>query len=51
MIDLTGEEPKIKISLTDCPGEKINATSLAAFLVGQLSDDTYFKQAPFFGNG
>jgi uncharacterized protein YbjT (DUF2867 family) len=50
-IDLTEQELQISISLSDCPGEKISATSLAGFLVKQLTDKTYIKQAPFIANG
>jgi|SRR5450631_3641563 len=50
-IDLTEQELQISISLSDCPGEKISATSLAGFLVKQLTDNTYIRQAPFISNG
>ncbi len=50
-IDLTDQKCEVKISLVDCPAEKINATSLAEFLVQQLHDETYFKQSPFIANG
>jgi NAD(P)H-binding len=50
-IDLTEQDLQISISLSDCPGEKISATSLAGFLVKQLTDKTYIKQAPFIANG
>lgn len=47
LIDLTEIKTGIRVSLTDCPGEKINATSLAVFLVDQLNDTGYLKQSPF----
>jgi uncharacterized protein YbjT (DUF2867 family) len=50
VIELTGQQSKITVSLSDCPGEKISAGSLAGFLVTQLSDDMYWKQAPFIAN-
>lgn len=50
MIILTDELQPIAISLEDCPGDRISATSLAHFLVGQLSDETYSGQAPFIAN-
>ena len=50
MIDQTDEKPEIRISLEDCPGEKISATSLAHFLIGQLGDKMYYGKAPFIGN-
>jgi nucleoside-diphosphate-sugar epimerase len=51
LIDLTEQESEVKISLVDCPGEKVSATSLAGFLVGQLDDKTYLRQSPFLANG
>jgi len=50
-IDLAGQKCELKISLEDCMGEKVSATSLAEFLSCQLKDKTYFKQAPFIANG
>ncbi len=51
IIELTDMKCAIDISLVDCPGEKISATSLAEFLVQQLNDDTYFRESPFVSNG
>ena len=51
LIELTAQKCALKISLEDCLDEKITATSLAEFLVHQLHDETYFKQAPFIANG
>ena len=51
LIELTDQENQIKISLLDCPGEKISSTSLAGFLVEQLTDLNYLKQSPFIANG
>ncbi|MGN6646895.1 MAG: NAD(P)-dependent oxidoreductase [Cytophaga sp.] len=50
-IEQTQEAPSIQINLRDCPGDKISATSLANFLVGQLTDESYIRQAPFIANG
>ncbi|QEE49384.1 NAD-dependent epimerase/dehydratase family protein [Flavobacterium alkalisoli] len=50
MIDLTEESPEIAISLTNSPGNKISATSLAQFLIKQLTDEAYIRQAPFIAN-
>ncbi len=50
-IEQTDEAPSIQINLRDCPGDKISATSLANFLIGQLSDENYIRQAPFIANG
>jgi putative NADH-flavin reductase len=47
LIVQTSARQEIKISLADCPGEKISATDLAYFLIEQLSDETYARQAPF----
>jgi len=51
IIELTDQKNEIKISLVDCPGEKISATSLAEFLADQLNDTAYFKKSPFISNG
>ncbi|HEY4290925.1 MAG TPA: NAD(P)H-binding protein [Puia sp.] len=50
LIGLTDDLPEIRVSLEDCPGDKIGATSLAHFLIGQLSDSTYVRKAPFIAN-
>lgn len=49
-IELTEERKPMRASLEDCPGEKISATDLAHFLIKQLSDKTYNRQAPFIAN-
>ncbi len=46
-IQLTEVGEDVKVSLEDCPGEAVSASALARFLVAQLSDDTYVRQAPF----
>ena len=50
-IEQTDDAPSIQINLQDCPGDKISATSLANFLIGQLTDERFSKQAPFIANG
>ena len=50
LIELTDETPSVVTSLTDCPSNKISAASLATFLAGQLSDDTFYRAAPFIAN-
>ena len=50
LIELTENKNDIRVSLVDCPGEKISATSLAIFLVEQLNDNTYYRQSPFISN-
>jgi hypothetical protein len=50
MIEQTDTRSKINVSLEDCQGDKISATNLAYFLIEQLFEDTYIKQAPFIAN-
>lgn len=50
LIELTGARKGVRVSLRDCPGETISATDLAHFLVRQLSDDQYHRQAPFIAS-
>jgi hypothetical protein len=38
---------EIAVNLEDCPSGKINAESLAVFLVDQLLDESYYRKAPF----
>jgi putative NADH-flavin reductase len=51
LIEQTDASGKIVVSVEDCPGDKISATDLALFLIRQLSDRTYIRQAPFVANG
>jgi putative NADH-flavin reductase len=50
LIELTDKTGAIATSLEDCPGDKISATDLARFLVGQLSDSPFLRNAPFLAN-
>jgi putative NADH-flavin reductase len=50
-LKLTDKRQPVHLSLTDCPGEDIGVIDLAHFLVEQLSDGTYYQQAPFIANG
>jgi putative NADH-flavin reductase len=50
LIQQTYHISKIKVSLTDCPGNDISATNLALFMIAQLSSSDYVKQAPFIAN-
>jgi putative NADH-flavin reductase len=50
LIDLTETKSATRISIADCPGEKISAASLAVFLVDQLEDKTFIRQSPFIAN-
>lgn len=47
MIEQTDLRGSIKVSLEDCPGDKISATDLAHFLIAQLEETKYIKKAPF----
>jgi len=50
LIELTDKSYGVNINLKDCPGEKISATDLSYFLINQLHDQTYIKQAPFIAS-
>jgi putative NADH-flavin reductase len=50
MIDLTDRLCETEASNEDCMGDRVSAASLAGFLAGQLSDDTYLRTAPFLYN-
>jgi putative NADH-flavin reductase len=50
LIELTDKKRGWKASLEDCPGEKISATDLADFLIGQLFEEAFIKKAPFIAN-
>lgn len=50
LIDQTQVRHEVLVSLDDCPGEEISATSLAEFLIHQLADATYVGKAPFIAN-
>lgn len=49
-IELSETSGKIMTSLENCPGDKISATDLAIFLIGQLKDKTFIQKAPFIAN-
>lgn len=40
----------VNVNLYDCLGNKIEAGNIAAFLIKQLSEETYFNKAPFICN-
>lgn len=40
----------LQISLEDCPGEKISAADIAAFMADQIEDQRYFGRSPFIAN-
>jgi uncharacterized protein YbjT (DUF2867 family) len=49
-IEFNGEQQGVKVGLLDSPGPKIEAADIAAFMIGQLGDDTYIRKAPFIAN-
>jgi len=50
LIEQTDQRSIVGVSLTDCQGEKISATDLAAFLIEQLSSTDYIRESPFISN-
>ena len=50
LIELTDLTFGISLSLVDCPGDRISASDLARFLIGQLHDKTYIRRSPFAAN-
>jgi putative NADH-flavin reductase len=50
LIGLTADSTTIVTSLGDCPGTGIHGIDLARFLIRQLEDQTYIRQAPFLAN-
>lgn len=50
LIEQTEEKRGVLVSVEDCLGDKISATDLAIFLIEQLTDRTYVRQAPFLAN-
>ncbi|OOQ60314.1 NAD(P)-dependent oxidoreductase [Mucilaginibacter pedocola] len=50
MIQQTDELPEITTSLYDCPGDFISASSLGRWMIAQLDNDEFVKQAPFIAN-
>ena len=51
LIEQTDEQRPIVVSEIDCAGNGISATSLAHFLIEQLSSETYVRKSPFIANG
>jgi putative NADH-flavin reductase len=49
-IDFNIGKGDVNVSLDDCMGDKIDAGNIAAFLIKQLSEETYFNKAPFICN-
>jgi putative NADH-flavin reductase len=50
LIGLTGNSDAIATSLEDCPGDGIHGLDLARFLIRQIDDGQYIRQAPFLAN-
>jgi len=50
LIVFTEIRAQIITSLEDCKGDKINAADIAAFIIEQLNDSSYFRQSPFIAN-
>jgi len=50
LIEQTDDAPKTFVSLQDCPGSNISATSLAHFIIEQVGNTTYSRNAPFIAN-
>ena len=50
MIAFEPSKGAIIVSVEDCKGSVISAADIATFLVAQLADDTYNRQAPFIAN-
>ncbi|TZF98398.1 NAD(P)H-binding protein (plasmid) [Chryseobacterium panacisoli] len=50
LIHLTEESFTTEASLTDCQGENISASDLAAFLVSQINNAEYLRKSPFLYN-
>jgi putative NADH-flavin reductase len=46
----SGTGGDVNVSLDDCMANKIDAGNIAAFLIKQLSEETYFNKAPFICN-
>lgn len=50
MIIMDNENKPISVSVIDCPGQEISATSLANFLIKQIEVSYYVRKAPFIAN-
>lgn len=50
LIMQTDEQTPIGMSIINCTGDQINATNLAQFVIDQLKDLRFTKQAPFIWN-
>ena len=50
LLEQTDDAPEISVSLTDCLGQHISATSLAKFLISILQKERHLREAPFIAN-
>lgn len=50
LIGLAADSEAIATSLEDCPGTGIHGADLARFLISQVEDKAYVRQAPFLAN-
>ncbi len=50
LIELTESKPHVRMSLTDCPGRKISASSLADYIAKELENPQWIRQSPFIAN-
>lgn len=50
LISQTDEQTPVRTSLVNCEGEQINAANLAQFIIEQLGETTFIKQALFIWN-
>ncbi|MES2453910.1 MAG: NAD(P)H-binding protein [Bacteroidota bacterium] len=49
-INFSKATTEVEVALDDCLGSKIDAGNIAAFLIRQLHEETYFNTAPFIWN-
>jgi putative NADH-flavin reductase len=47
LIQFSDQMDAIHVDLYDCPGIKVSAGNIAAFLIQQINDRTYLNKAPF----
>lgn len=50
MIEFNGQKTGIAADLADCRGQQITAGNIASFLITQLSDMQFYREAPFISN-
>lgn len=49
-IELTDSQKIIETSLADCRGSSISSTDLAKFLIAQINNESFLRNAPFIWN-